>query len=336
MESLYLLYGQESYLLEDFVKKIKKSFEKLVEGINYIKIDETNINQLISDIETPCFGFDKKLIVVRNSGLMKKSARKNKNDEKQKNDKKQGTDKLVNQISEYLKENYDLYKDNNIIDFIENDVDKNKVYKTIEEIGKVINFEPEKLPNLVKRIKSISNAYKVGISDYDAQYLVECCGTNIQDIINELRKLIEFAGEGGKISKEDIDILTTKQIDSVIFDLTDNLGKKNIKTAMEVYYNLIYQKEPVQKILVMLYNHFKKLYFVKIGLKYNENIAECLKLKPNQSFLVGKYKTQAGYFNELELRKILGELADLDYNYKNGLIDLNVGVEAVLCRYCGK
>lgn len=336
MESLYLLYGQESYLLEDFVKKIKKSFEKLVEGINYIKIDETNINQLISDIETPCFGFDKKLIVVRNSGLMKKSARKNKNDEKQKNDKKQGTDKLVNQISEYLKENYDLYKDNNIIVFIENDVDKNKVYKTIEEIGKVINFEPEKLPNLVKRIKSISNAYKVGISGYDAQYLVECCGTNIQDIINELRKLIEFAGEGGKISKEDIDILTTKQIDSVIFDLTDNLGKKNIKTAMEVYYNLIYQKEPVQKILVMLYNHFKKLYFVKIGLKYNENIAECLKLKPNQSFLVGKYKTQAGYFNELELRKILAELADLDYNYKNGLIDLNVGVEAVLCRYCGK
>ena len=79
-----------------------------------------------------------------------------------------------------------------------------------------------------------------------------------------------------------------------------------------------------------------KLYFVKIGLKYNENIAECLKLKPNQSFLVGKYKTQAGYFNELELRKILAELADLDYNYKNGLIDLNIGVEAVLCRYCGK
>ena len=46
---------------------------------------------------------------------MKKSARKNKNDEKQKNDKKQGTDKLVNQISEYLKENYDLYKDKLIL-----------------------------------------------------------------------------------------------------------------------------------------------------------------------------------------------------------------------------
>ena len=43
MDSLYLLYGQETYLLEDFIKKIKKSFDKLVEGINYIKIDETKI-----------------------------------------------------------------------------------------------------------------------------------------------------------------------------------------------------------------------------------------------------------------------------------------------------
>ena len=29
-----------------------------------------------------------------------------------------------------------------------------------------------------------------------------------------------------------------------------------------------------------------------------------------------------------------GELIDLDYNYKIGLIDLNVGLESILCRYC--
>ena len=71
-------------------------------------------------------------------------------------------------------------------------------------------------------------------------------------------------------------------------------------------------------------------------MKFNENISEALKLKPNQAFLVNKYKSQAGYFSEMELRKILEEFSDLDYNYKVGLIDLNVGIEAVLCRYCGK
>ena len=326
MESLYLLYGQETYLLNDFVKKIKKSFDKLIEGINFIRIDETNVSQLISNIETPCFGFDRKLIIVKNSGLLKKEGKK----------KNAVMSSLVDKISEYIKENIEIIKQDCVLVFIEEEAEKNKLFKVIEECGKVCNFEPEKLPNLIKRIRAIASAYKVEITDYDAQYLVECCGTSLQDIINELRKLIEYAGENGKITKQDIDVLATKQIDSVIFDLTDNLGKKDIKKAMDVFYNLVYQKEPVQKILITLYNHFKKLYFIKIATKFNESITEALKLKPNQTFLVNKYKTQAGYFNEIELRKILAELSDLDYNYKVGLIDLNVGIEAVLCRYCGK
>ena len=326
MEALYLMYGEDLYLLEDSLKKIKKEFGQLIEGINLRKIDETNISQLISNIETPCFGFDKKLIIVRNSGVLKKEGKK----------KNTYISSLIEKISEYIEENIETIKLDNVIVFVEEEVEKNKLYKTIEKYGKVHKFEPEKLPDLIKRIRGIANAYKVEITDFDAKYLVECCGTNLQDIINELRKLIEFVGENGKIQKADIDMLTTKQIDSVIFDLTDNLGKKDIKKAMEVFYNLIYQKEPVQKILITLYNHFKKLYIVKIGLQFNENLTEVLKLKPNQSFLVSKYKTQASYFGDVELRKIIEELAELDFNYKVGLIDINVGIEAVLCRYCGK
>ena len=325
MESLYLFYGQEEYLLEESVKKIKKSFNELLEGINLIKIDESNVNQLISNIETPCFGFDKKLIIVRNSGLLKKEGKK----------KNAYISGLVDKISEYIKENIENIKKDNVIVFIEEEVEKNKLYKVIEECGKVYNFESEKLPNLIKRVKSIALAYKVQISDVNAKYFIECCGTSLQDIINELRKLIEYVGENGEIQKQDIDVLTTKQIDSVIFDLTDSLGKKDIKKAMEVFYNLIYQKEPVQKILITLYNHFKKLYIVKIAQSSNEDIVEVLKLKPNQGFLVSKYRIQAGYFKIGELRRILEELCDLDYKYKVGLIELNVGIEAVLCNYCG-
>ena len=295
MESLYLFYGQEEYLLEESVKKIKKSFNELLEGINLIKIDESNVNQLISNIETPCFGFDKKLIIVRNSGLLKKEGKK----------KNAYISGLVDKISEYIKENIENIKKDNVIVFIEEEVEKNKLYKVIEECGKVYNFESEKLPNLIKRVKSIALAYKVQISDVNAKYFIECCGTSLQDIINELRKLIEYVGENGEIQKQDIDVLTTKQIDSVIFDLTDSLGKKDIKKAMEVFYNLIYQKEPVQKILITLYNHFKKLYIVKIAQSSNEDIVEALKLKPNQGFLVSKYRIQAGYFKIGELTRSL-------------------------------
>ena len=86
--------------------------------------------------------------------------------------------------------------------------------------------------------------------------------------------------------------------------------------ALQVLKNLIYAKEPIQKILITLYNHFKKLYFVKLSLKYNKDIITSLNLKPNQTFLVNKYKTQANYFKENELQEILQNLRDLDCNYK--------------------
>ncbi|MBO5478300.1 MAG: hypothetical protein J6A04_01015 [Clostridia bacterium] len=156
----------------------------------------------------------------------------------------------------------------------------------------------------------------------------------MQDLINEIRKQIEYAGENGTITKESVDLLAVKQMESVIFDLTDSLGKKDIKQAMTVLKNLIYAKEPIQKILITLYNHFKKLYLTKLAIKQNRNIAESLELKPNQAFLVGKYRTQANYFDETELRKMIDALIELDTNYKSGMIDLNVGLEAILCRYC--
>ena len=185
MDSIYLLYGEETFLIEDTVKKIKKSFPQLVDGINFIKIDETNISQLISNIQTPSFGFDKKLILVKNSGVLKKEGKK----------KNTYMSELADKIAEYILENIETIKMDSVIVFIEEDVDKNNLYKAIEQSGKVCNFAPEKLPDLIKRIKSISSAYKVEIQDFDAKYLVECCGTNLQDIINELRKLIEYVGE---------------------------------------------------------------------------------------------------------------------------------------------
>ena len=71
LNNIYLFYGEEIYLLESCVKKIKKLFGELIPGINYISINETNVEGLISDIETPAFGYKKKLIIIKNSGILK-------------------------------------------------------------------------------------------------------------------------------------------------------------------------------------------------------------------------------------------------------------------------
>ena len=324
LDSLYLLYGEEVFLLESSIKKIKKLFGEIIPGINYVQIDDTNIDNLISNIETPSLGYEKKLIIVKNSGLFKKEGKR----------KSAKISELKEKVAEYFKKNISDIKNYNIVVFIENDIEKNALYKIIDKDGVICNFEKQKPAAIIKRLKAIFNAYKVNIDNETLKYLIEECGTSMQDLINESRKLIEYAGENGTVNKQDIDLLCIKQIEAVIFTLTDSLGKKDITSAMQTLKNLIYNKEPIQKILITLYNHFKKMYFTKVAIENNINLTEALNLKPNQLFLTRKYKTQASYFETNELKQILQELILLDQNSKIGLIDVNIGLESILVRYC--
>ena len=45
LSSLYLLYGEEKFLLENSLKKIKSLFGECLKGINYITIDDTNLRR---------------------------------------------------------------------------------------------------------------------------------------------------------------------------------------------------------------------------------------------------------------------------------------------------
>ena len=199
--SIYLMYGEETYLLEAKVKKLKKDFGELIAGINYIQIDEENAENLISDLETPAFGFPKKLIIAKNTGLFKKEKKtsskskankKDNNIENQNNSNEQtessalskkskksnnsADEKLTLQekVANYIENNQDELKDTVDLIFIEQEVEKNTLYQTIEKIGEVKEFALLKLPDLIANLKKICSAYQVTIDDATCKYLVEC------------------------------------------------------------------------------------------------------------------------------------------------------------------
>ena len=196
LKSLYLLYGEEKFLLESSLKKIKNLFGETLKGINYITIDETNLQEIISDIETPSFGYEKKLIIAKNTGIFKKETKK-----KTKTDKENIKTKLL----DYLNENFEEIKNTVVLVFVEEEADKCELLQFIDKNGVVCNFEFQKPNQIQSRIKAIANVYKVNIDVPTLSYFIECCGTNQQELVNEIRKLIEYAGEGGTITKEDID-----------------------------------------------------------------------------------------------------------------------------------
>ena len=96
LESIYLFYGEELFLIDNLIKTVKKKFGELVQGINYVQIDATSVDTLISNIEMPAFGYDKKLIIVRDSGLFTKDGRKKE------------APAIQVEVAEYIKNNIDI------------------------------------------------------------------------------------------------------------------------------------------------------------------------------------------------------------------------------------
>lgn len=339
LHPIYVFYGEERYLLEATVNKIKKNFGTLQEGINCCYLDESNAYNIITEIETPSFGFEKKLIIVKKAGLLSKETKNKKNATSLK-------------LAEYIEKNFNSIKQSVVLVIIEEVAEKCTLLDTLKKLesditNEIVICEFQKLkPNeIVTRLKKICSLYNIKTNDATLAYLIEVSGTSMQNLLNEIRKLIEYVGEAGEITKEDVQLLAVQEIDNIIFNLTDSLGIRDTKKALETLNDLIYLKEPLQSIMINLYRHFKKVYFVKLAegdkdkgdkdkndknKNNNTNIAEVLALKPNQMFLVTKYKKQATYFKEEELRDFLKKMLDLDEKSKSGNIDLQIGLETLI------
>lgn len=80
----------------------------------------------MEELQMPCFGYEKKMIIVKNSGLFKKETKK----------KATGTKEIRDNLEKYLKENIDDIKERIVLIFIEESVEKLNITKTFESLGR--------------------------------------------------------------------------------------------------------------------------------------------------------------------------------------------------------
>ena len=288
-----------------------------------MKLSDTTINELIPSIETPAFGYPKKLIIAKNTNLFRKSK---KTDDEENESSSKDNKELISF--------FENYKPNDDVDllFVEESVNKNKLYKTLEKIAEIKEFSLKKDSEVAKELIKIANMYKVKLDLTNSSYIVSNCGTDMQNLLNEIRKLIEYVGSGGTITKEVVDKLVIRKPEAVVFDLTDYLGTKNVKAAINCYRDLLSQNVADQIIIVMIYRHIRNLYIYKLSKP--EDVVKNLNLKPNQTFLPKIYARQAKLFTIEELKQILYELIYIDESSKNGNLDsISTGIESIMCRY---
>ena len=317
---IYLITGDDLFEREREVNKIKEGFGELVKGINYITLDKDTVHLLTGEVTTYPFGFDKKLIIV--SIASKASSASNSDEEGgKKND----------WFNEELAENILNSMDMNVIVFVGDFQARSKLYKFVSQNGKCIECnKPKSKKDLAPWIVELTRKHGKNISNENASYMLQICGADKLMLSNEIQKLIDYVGDRDEIKKQDIESVGIRTLETIIFDLTDCLGTRNISNTLRYLEELLEQKEPLQKILIMIARHFKSLLITKICLENNRSVSEELNTK--FPFIINKYKEQSKRFKREELEEILINLANLDVDSKIGKIDLKIGLELSLVK----
>lgn len=339
--SLYLFYGTEEYLIRNYTEHIEKTLlSKDFILLNKVMLEgKTTPSAIIDNCRTTPVFSDRKLVIVKNSGLFKgskkadvsgkntvksestdkglKSGKKAKNDNRGKNDE---LPDFLQQVPEHV-----------CLIFIETEIDKRlKIVDLIKTNGLVVEFDYKK-PNeltdwVAKRMKELGHETDART----AAMIVEYCESGMDDILNEIKKLCAYAGDRTKITESDVMKVCTKSVKSRVFDLTDAIGAKQTAKALSLLNDMDVLKEPMPKIMFMIARQFRQLVQVKLLVGDGANqgkIASHFKVPP---FIAGKLMEQAKRYSMDKLEQAIATGLELDLAIKTGQLRDKAAVELMI------
>jgi DNA polymerase III subunit delta len=173
-----------------------------------------------------------------------------------------------------------------------------------------------------------------GLGPGAARQLVEAAGPNLQDLHQELEKLILYTGTAPTITAADVVRLSSHSRTHTIFELVEALGQNRPDKALKVLDRLLELGEPPPRILVMLARQIRLLMQTREGVKRNLDAAELAKELGVQKFVAEKLQRQAGGFRLGQLKGHLIRLHEADQKFKTGMAAPRLLLEKVILDLC--
>ncbi len=300
---VYLLYGAEQYLREDFVGVLKQTC--LPDGdddFSYKKLNPENfsVRSFEDAVDSLPFLTERTFVEVRGIDLNKLS-------ESDAN----RISKLIADLPEYC-----------TVVFVQDagyEPDgRKKLIKTIKKQGKDIEFTQQNQSSIVKWVRKRFAAQGKGISPQNAEFLVNYSGSLMQQLIPEIDKIAAFA-RGDEITPYEITAVASKSMETAVFDLSDRLAAKRYDEAAEVMGELLGRKdvEPIM-LLAMIGNQMRNIYAAKLSQteKQDKNyISEVTGVR--YDFLLRKLQDNAKRFSLERLERAVILCAETDYLMKS-------------------
>lgn len=319
---IYLFYGEEQYLLEKKVEKIKtKTVTEGTEAFNLFKFEGKGISsaEILAAIDQFPQMSPMKLIVVKNTGLL--------------NNATLSDFKRLREAAEHIPSDTCLI-------FIEQSFDKKKLKNIdfIEQNGGIVNFEYIPLNKLEIWVAETFKKAEKSILDKDIRYLLRLCGQSLGKISKECDKLISYTGDRLKITTEDIDLVVDKTTEYRIYEMLDSVieGRRE-KAHKQLKYLRDTREEPFF-VLGLMMTRLSELLMCKLlkedGLSPTE-IGTYFDFK-KPTFAINKTIDESKRFGEKYLKTMIDKGLFYDIECKQGRLAPWTAVEMYLAELTKK
>ena len=287
MDKLILIEGENPVLIQ---KEIDKIINKLTnyELIKY-DLNEIEFNKIIEDLDTYDMFLKQKIIIGYNPLFLVEKTDFNE-------------DKLLKYINN---------PSDNILILVVNKL--NNRLKLVTEIKKVFKIITIKNIDYNTFIENNLEDYKMDKSTI--QYFLNKVGQNYNIIESELEKLKLYKVDKKIITKEDIDLVSNRNIESSIFDLIDSIIKKDKKKVYELYEHFLSSGTEIIQIMIMLANQIRLIYNVKVLNRLSDS--EISNLLEVHEYPVKLARNKGYNYSKKELLNMLYNLAILDEDIKS-------------------
>lgn len=310
-KQVYLLYGSEDYLRNQYRDRLKDALLGGGDAMNLSCFEGKDINQpqIVDLAETMPFLAERRVIVIENSGLFKG-----------------GSDVLADYLKEMSPTVYFV--------FSEKEVDKrNRLFKAAKDQGYISEFGEQDENTLTRWIAGLVKKEGMEIEGAAVALLLYKTGTDMENIRKELEKCICYCLKRGKITREDVETICTERLSNRIFDMINYVATGKKEQALKLYYDLLSLKEPPMRILFLISRQFNMLLQTKLLREkgYDKRIiSEKLGVAP---FIAAKYMDQAAHFKRSVLRRAVEDCVKAEEDVKTGRIGDVMSVELLMIKY---
>ena len=308
---LYLFHGEEPYLIEQAVTRVRQRVGKGT-ALQSFSVGEDSLDRILETWGVPSLFAAASLVVLKRADRLKAADRDRLEREAELRD---ATQPLVVCTQGRV------------------DVTQ-KFFDRCAKTGFVAEFRPPFANQVPAWAQRFARERQVTLTEEAAGLLADLIGADLFALANELDKLVAFVAPKTDINGDAVTACAGNLPTSTVFDLADALGQRDRQKASALLRQVLTDERDALPVLQALVGHFRRLWRVKELVASGASEIQIERATGLRGMRLRAMLGQSRLFAASDLYRVFHRAAELDLTFKSSRVSPAALFDALILSVC--